>query len=341
MARPAGRRLILTGVPIDCGAAAAPASPPFGTELSPGALRIAGLVGAIGAIDAGDLPVRLVGRARDEQTGVVGWPSVQAVTRAVRLRVANVIADAGVPFLVGGCCTLVPGALAGARDALGQVGLAYLDGHLDTYDGDTSPTGEAADMPVSVIVGNGPAAWTGEVGAPLVGPGQLALLGPRDRGEATALGSVLPENCGLAKELSPARLRERGVAAAARDAAASLAERADRYWLHLDVDVLSEDDFPGHRLPHARRPGSRRAARPDGAARDGSGAGRDVPGLLQPREGRRRVRRRRPGQPAWRIAGLAPAPDPGSPGPGHQRECQASGAGPEPSAGTSRQELAS
>jgi arginase len=244
MARPAGRRLVMTGVPIDCGAASAPASPPFGTELSPGALRTAGLVSAVGAIDAGDLPVRLVGRTRDERTGVVGWPSVQALTRAVRLRVADVIADAGIPFLVGGCCTLVPGALAGARDALGQAGLAYLDGHLDTYDGDTSPTGEAADMPVSVIVGNGPAAWAGEVGAPLVGPGQLALLGPRDRGEATALGSVLPENCGLAKELSPARLRERGVAAAARDAAASLAERADRYWLHLDVDVLSEDVFP-------------------------------------------------------------------------------------------------
>jgi arginase len=244
MARPAGRRLVITGVPIDCAAASALDSPPFGTELSPGALRAAGLVSAVGATDAGDLPVRLVGRARDTRTGVVGWPSVQAVTRAVRLRVRDVIADAALPLLVGGCCTLVPGALAGARDALGQAGLAYLDGHLDTYDGDTSPTGEAADMPISVIAANGPAAWSGEIGAPLVGHGQLALLGPRDRGEAAALGSVLPENCGVAKELSPARLRERGVAAAARDVAASLAERVGRYWLHLDVDVLSEDVFP-------------------------------------------------------------------------------------------------
>ena len=82
------------------------------------------------------------------------------------------------PFLVGGCCTLVPGALAGARDGLGQVGLAYVDGHLDTYDGQTSPTGEAADMPVSVIAGNGPEDWSAEVGAPLVGLDTAGLARP-------------------------------------------------------------------------------------------------------------------------------------------------------------------
>jgi arginase len=244
MPEPQTRRLVITGVPIDCVSASSPDSEPFGTELSPVALRAAGLAGATGAADAGDLPVRLVGRIRDEATGIVGWPSVQAVTGAVRLQVREVTAAGGIPFMVGGCCTLLPGALAGARDALGQVGLAYLDGHLDTYDGRTSPTGEAADMPVSVIAGNGPAAWSGDVGAPLVGPGQLTMLGPRDRGEATALGSVLPEDCGLEKELSPTQLRDRGLAAAGQDAARNLAERAGRYWLHLDVDVLSEEVFP-------------------------------------------------------------------------------------------------
>jgi arginase len=244
MTQPHARRLVITGVPIDCVSAAAADSEPFGTELSPVALRAAGLAAAVGAADAGDLPVRLVGRVRDAETGIVGWPSVQAVTEAVRLQVREVAAEGGVPFLVGGCCTLLPGALAGARDALGQVGLAYLDGHLDTYDGQTSPTGEAADMPVSVIAGNGPAAWSGKVGAPLVGPGQLALLGPRDRAEATTLGSVLPEDCGLDKELSPDQLRERGVASAGQDAASGLTERAGRYWLHLDVDVMSEEVFP-------------------------------------------------------------------------------------------------
>jgi arginase len=234
----------MTGVPIDCVSAQAPDSEPFGTELAPAALRAAGLVDAIGASDTGDLPVRLVGRARDERTGVVGWPSVRAITDAVRTRVREVAADGQVPFLLGGCCTLVPGALAGIRDAAGPAGLAYVDGHLDTYDGRTSLTGEAADMPVSVISGNGPADWSAAVGAPLAAPDQIALLGPRDRADATTLGSALPEDCGLPRELGPAELRERGIAAAAREAARALADRAGRYWLHIDVDVLSEDVFP-------------------------------------------------------------------------------------------------
>ena len=245
MGNPAPRRRItLVGVPIDCVGAPQPGDPPFGTELAPAALREAGVAGAVGADDAGDLPVRLVGQARDAGTGVVGWPSVRSVTSAVRAQVHGLSAGGALPFLVGGCCTLLPGALSGARDALGAIGLAYLDGHLDLYDGQTSPTGEPADMPVSVVTGNGPRAWSDDVGAPVLGPGGLALLGPRDRAEAAAGGSVMPENAGLEAELSPGALRERGMAAAGQAAAQRLTGQAGRYWVHLDVDVLDEQAFP-------------------------------------------------------------------------------------------------
>jgi arginase len=236
--------IVATGVPIDCINAVVPGSAPFGTELSPAALRDAGLPEAIGAADAGDLAVRLVGRDRDAGTGVLGWPSVLATTQAVRSLAREQIAGGRLPFLVGGCCTLLPGALSGARDALGAVGLAYLDGHLDLYDGRTSTTGEPADMPISVITGNGPAAWSVDIGAPLVGPGQLALLGQRDRDEAAGYGSILPEDAGLDPELTPAGLREQGIAAAGAAARDQLIGSAGRYWVHLDVDVLDEQAFP-------------------------------------------------------------------------------------------------
>jgi arginase len=259
--QPGRRRITLVGVPIDCVGAPRPGDPPFGTELAPAALRHAGLARAIGAGDAGDLPVRLVGQARDAETGVVGWPSVRSVTSAVRARVRDLVTAGDLPFLAGGCCTLLPGALAGARDALAParpaatspaatspgpapIGLAYLDGHLDLYDGQTSPTGEPADMPISVVTGNGPAAWSADVGAPVTDPARLALLGPRDRGEAVAGGSVMPENTGLEAELSPAALRARGLAEAGRAAARQLSGGAGRYWVHLDVDVLDDQIFP-------------------------------------------------------------------------------------------------
>ena len=238
------RQLVMVGVPIDCSCAAEPGSPPFGTELSPAALRAAGLLAATGAEDGGDLSVRLVGRRRDPGTGLLGAQSVLSVTSVVRDRVHSLLAHGAVPFLVGGCCTLLPGALAGTRDAVGTAGLAYLDGHLDLYDGRTSPSGEAADMPISVITGLGPAEWSAAVGAPLVAPGQLALIGPRDREDAAADGSAMPEDSGLEHELTPASLRTTGMAESGVAAALRLAATAGRYWVHLDVDILDELEFP-------------------------------------------------------------------------------------------------
>jgi arginase len=241
--------LVMVGVPADCSCAPEPDSPLFGTELAPAALRAAGLVGAAGAVDGGDLPARLTGPARDPDTGVLGWPSVLQLTAMVRGRVRDLLGTGSVPFVVGGCCTLLPGALAGARDALGAVGLAYLDGHQDLYDGRTSATGEAADMSISVITGLGPPAWSAAAGAPLTLPGQLLLLGPRDRDEARAEGSVMPEDVGLEPEMTPADLRARGMSEAGAAAARRMAAAAGRYWVHLDVDVLDEGEFPATDYP--------------------------------------------------------------------------------------------
>jgi arginase len=233
--------LVVLGVPIDCVGIPDASDRPVGTELSPGALRAAGLLSATGAADAGDLPVRLVGRERDAGTGVLAWPSVREVTAAVRSRVTQLLREGKTPLVLGGCCTLLPGALAGARDAIGAIGLAYLDGHLDLYDGVTSPTGEPADMPIAVVTGHGPAAWVDAVGpGPLVAPDRVALLGPRDRDEAIGYGSVVPEQLGVPAEHTPARLRAAGLAITG----AEVAERLGRYWVHLDVDVLDEQAFP-------------------------------------------------------------------------------------------------
>ncbi|MDI1461224.1 arginase family protein [Catellatospora sp. KI3] len=232
------------GVPIDCVGVPEAGDPPFGTELSPAALRGAGLVRAVGAADAGDLAVRLVGRDRDPSTGVLAWASVREVTSAVRTAVRDLVGSDRIPLVIGGCCTLLPGALAGARDALGPTALAYLDGHLDLYDGRTSPTGEPADMPIAVVTGLGPAAWAADVGAPLLAPGQLALLGPRDRAEALTYATALPEHLGHQPERTPDALRADGMAAAGLHTCAELSAATGRYWVHLDVDVLDQAAFP-------------------------------------------------------------------------------------------------
>jgi arginase len=240
-------KLVLTGVPVDSAGVPADSAPPYGCELAPDALRDAGLAAALGATDGGDMAARIVGQDRDPDSGVVGWSSVAAVTRTVRNQVSGLLADEKVPVLIGGCCTLLPGALAAARDILGPVGLAYVDGHLDLYDGITSTTGEAADMPVAVIAGLGPAPWVEQVSAPLVPLGRLVLLGASDRQESAALGAALPEQLGIDPEVAPADLRSAGPG---QTGYAAVARLGDRYWVHLDVDVLDKREFPAADYPN-------------------------------------------------------------------------------------------
>src|SRR5262245_11950379 len=103
------------GVPVD--SIAAPAGGPlFGTELAPGALGSLERVARLGAADAGDLDVRITGPDRDPVSGIVGWPSVGATVGAVRDAVTDLLRDGRRPLLLGGCCTILMGAAAAARD---------------------------------------------------------------------------------------------------------------------------------------------------------------------------------------------------------------------------------
>jgi arginase len=216
-----------------------------GTETAPGTLRELGLPEALGARDEGDLAVRIRGEERDPVTGLMASEDVLASTGAIRAAVAAAIGTGERPFLIGGCCAELPGALAGARDALGaHLGLAHLDGHLDLYDGETSTTGEAADMPISVVLGIGPDAWVDAAGGASAVPERTALVGFRDRAESVADGMRQPEDLVRPPLLyGVEELRERGLVAAAAELAGRLTA-AGPFWLHLDVDVLDEATFP-------------------------------------------------------------------------------------------------
>jgi arginase len=235
--------LRIIGVPVDSVGIAADAEL-RGTERAPDALRAAGVVTKLEAVDAGDLAVRITGRERDDTTGVLAWDEVAQTTTVVRQAVIEALHDGDLPIVLGGCCSLLPGALAGARDALGVVGLAYVDGHLDLYDGRTSPTGEAADMPIAVVTGLGPEAWCDLVAAPLCPADGVLLLGPRDRIETREYGAALPEDLGLSGEWDPDDLRDRGLARAGADAEVALTAVAEAFWLHVDVDVLDTASMP-------------------------------------------------------------------------------------------------
>ena len=70
--------IVVVGVPIDS------LGKPGGTELSPGVYREQDVAEALGARDAGDLPVRIVGEDRDPVSGIVGYPTVVSTCEGVR-----------------------------------------------------------------------------------------------------------------------------------------------------------------------------------------------------------------------------------------------------------------
>jgi arginase len=234
----------LIGVPIDSAGTAG------GTELAPAALRSLGLGEAVARSDRGDLDVRIRATRRDPATGVVGIADVCETTRALRQAVADTLAHGDIPFLVGGCCAMVPGALAGVRDARGAASLVHLDGHLDLYDQVSSPLGEAADMPVTVGIGLGPQTWVDAAGGASVDPSRVWIIGYRDREQSQLDGMLMPEdveppiNC-----LSTPEVCQIGPSAAGQLAASALSDPPGTMWVHLDLDIVDPDLFFANDAP--------------------------------------------------------------------------------------------
>jgi arginase len=220
-----------------------------GEERAPAALRAAGLPALFDAGDAGDVAPPLRGPERDRDTGVIAYGGLIESSRALRGAVADTIERGDRPLVLGGDCTVLLGAIAGARDAIGRLGLWFVDGHADYLDGRSSPTGEAADMELAILTGDGPPGLVDLAGEPpALDPEAVVVLGHRppalDPGVALELERVPPEI---------ARLTAGEIAAAGPGEVGGRLERwlAERgpAWLHLDLDALDEAALPAVSYP--------------------------------------------------------------------------------------------
>ena len=230
-------RFTFVGVPIDS------VGREGGTEFAPARIREVSAGTELWDGDGGDLRVSIRGDDRDPATGIIASDDVLRTTAAVEEAVAGLVGDRRTPFVMGGCCTLMPGSLAGARRVLGPTALVYIDGHLDLYDGTTSPTGEAADMPMSVVLGRGPSAWVDACGGQVVDPSHAAIVGFRDLEDALRYGHPDPADIPGITAIDADGVRARGGAAVGADLVERFREPG-RLWVHLDVDVLDQDVFP-------------------------------------------------------------------------------------------------
>ena len=230
-------------------------------DLAPGVLRELGVVAAVGAEDRGDVVPppyvdfdRRPGRVRNE-AGVAAYSLVLA--DAVRAA----LDEGRFPLVLGGDCSIVLGALLGAKrhgaDA-GPVGLAYVDAHSDFATPEESLTGSAASMCLALAVGRGDSPLARLADAPLVRAGDVAVVGRRDATEPAGPRALAA--AGILDLADDARVRTSPAAVAATVLECVARSDLTGFWIHVDADVLDPDVVPAVDSPEPGGPDTEQLA---------------------------------------------------------------------------------
>jgi arginase len=221
---------------------------------------------ALGVADGGDLPTSGPDGIRGP-SGLLNEKPLSKLVVQTRARVSLVHSRGRRPLLVGGDCPVLLGPLAAMRDSGERPGLVMLDGHEDAWPPDRSDTGEASDSEVAIALGLVSPLPEPLAGlTPILDAEAIAMLGPRDLAELEEAGvATMRDRVAFFVDDREARSGP----AAELIGAALAAIDADGFWLHVDLDALSEESLPAVDYP---QPGGWSWARLDelaaAAARD-------------------------------------------------------------------------
>ena len=226
------------GVPFD-GMGRAP-----GQAGAPQALRAAGLPAALGdnvvmepdLVLPGPVPQRAAG------SGLLNERALLQMIGALYRRVRASLSAGRFPFIYGADCAVLLAAVPALRDVAGRAGLVFVDGHEDATPMDLSASGEAANMEIALLLG-----LTGERAPqplrdrlPALAPRAIAMLGARDHLFRQAANVPTVADRVWLRSADEVSTDPPGYA---RMAIEHVAAHSSRWWLHIDLDVLTRSDF--------------------------------------------------------------------------------------------------
>jgi arginase len=215
-----------------------------GVAKAPGVLLQSGLADTLRARVAPTIAAPRGDGRIDPRAGVLNAEAIAAYARDLAAAIDDSLARDEFPLVLGGDCSILLGAMTALRKR-GRYGLLFLDGHADFYQPAAEPAGEAASMELGFVTGRGPVLLTGDESlSPLVRDEDVIVVGFRDADLAAAEGSrPLPPTI-KALDLTAARSRGAGETAKAVAEHLTANDSAERFWIHLDVDVLDDAVMP-------------------------------------------------------------------------------------------------
>ncbi|HVH72302.1 MAG TPA: arginase family protein [Candidatus Dormibacteraeota bacterium] len=238
------KKIALIGAPSSAAAFS------LGSEKAPAALRSAGLVERLQAagyevIDYGDCAPRLF--ADDEEhRRARNLAEIVAGLNDLKPRAELAVKSGALVLILGGDCAQVIGLLAAARRYHHHLNLLWFDRDADLNTPASTPSGRIDGMVVAHILGKGApelVRFWGE--PPLVREPDVILFG-LERLDP-------PEQEYLAKSAMrhnyAGDIQSKGGARAAQEALTHLHADAHEFVLHLDTDVIAQEDFSAVNVP--------------------------------------------------------------------------------------------
>ena len=151
--------------------------------------------------------------------------------------------------VIGGDHTSAIGTFSGVAHALrsqGDLGLIWIDAHMDSHTPQTSESGHIHGMPVAALLGHGFKELTDILDThPKIKPQHLSLIGVRsfEHGEANFLRDL------NVRIYYMEEVQERGLMTVIKEAQARAKQGTAGYGVTLDLDALDPADAPGVDVP--------------------------------------------------------------------------------------------
>ncbi len=242
--------IALTNVHLDLGAGRR------GTDMGPSALHVAGLVPALERLGHNIHDIVSIGspsfEARDPGSSSARFlPEIARVVNVLANRTEAALTEGRFPLVLGGDHSIAIGTVTGMSRAMRRkgerLGVVWVDAHTDMNTPDTSPSGNIHGMPVSCLLGHGPAELTHLLSpnGPAIYPEDIVLIGIRD---VDATEAEVVRRTGV-RVFTMSELDARGTADCLREAFAHVSRNTSGIHLSFDLDGVDPAEAPGVGTP--------------------------------------------------------------------------------------------